>query len=124
MRKTPKDYEQAYIDICLKALSENRVKTPTSDYEEHHIQPITCGGLDNSENLVLVTPKEHFALHACLVEFLEDDELLSMSYALNMIHNTRKKNPDKYSNEKIHKKNKKRLSTLRAKKALEKKDKQ
>ena len=121
MSRTPKDYEQAYIDICLKALNENRVKTPTNDYEEHHIQPTKCGGLNNRGNLVLVTPKEHLALHACLVEFLEDEELLSMSYALNMMHNTRKKNPDKYSNENIYEKNKKRLSTLRAKKALEKK---
>jgi hypothetical protein len=41
-------------------------------YELHHILPSALGGLDRKENLVLLTPREHFVCHMLLPKMAID----------------------------------------------------
>lgn len=42
-------------------------------YKSHHIIPYSLGGTDSFENLVLLTAREHFIFHVCLIRFLKGD---------------------------------------------------
>lgn len=37
-------------------------------YEQHHILPSSLGGSDDSDNLVLLTPEEHYVAHQLLIK--------------------------------------------------------
>lgn len=60
------NYKKIYDAIIFKALTENRFKSVDNYYESHHIVPRCMGGLDESDNLVLLTAKEHFVCHHLL----------------------------------------------------------
>jgi hypothetical protein len=60
------DHRKIYEQIIAKAKSENRKKKNGYYYENHHILPKCLGGLDVKDNLVLLTPKEHFICHKLL----------------------------------------------------------
>jgi hypothetical protein len=63
------NYVKIYEKIIDNAKSQNRKKTKEgSIYESHHIIPKSVGGLNNKDNLVLLTPKEHYICHKLLVE--------------------------------------------------------
>ena len=59
-------YMKVYQAICLKAILNKRSKTDTVYYEKHHYQPKSLGGTEISQNLVLLTAKEHFICHFLL----------------------------------------------------------
>lgn len=59
-------YTRTYFTIINKSLSENRKRTDSRIYEEHHIVPKSCGGPNEDANLVLLTPKEHYVCHRLL----------------------------------------------------------
>jgi len=52
------DYEKIYERLI--ATRKNRTLIPGVYYEKHHIVPRALGGKDNKENLISLTPKEHF----------------------------------------------------------------
>lgn len=77
------NYKKIYRSIILKAKSENRTKSLDSYYEKHHVIPTfmfkhskrnksgcNCGELsgdhDDINNIVLLTPREHFISHVLL----------------------------------------------------------
>lgn len=65
------NYKNIHDNIINKAKSENRKKLNKDDenfiyYEKHHILPKCLGGLDNKNNLILLTAKEHFLIHKIL----------------------------------------------------------
>lgn len=69
------DYQRIYNQIINKSNLENRKKLKRDNknytyYEYHHIIPKCLGGLNNNENLVLLTAREHFICHKLLVENL------------------------------------------------------
>ena len=67
------NYQKHYNLLIDKAKFENRKKYLKSDlryiyYEKHHILPVCLGGLNNSENLICLTPEEHYLAHLLLVK--------------------------------------------------------
>lgn len=62
------NYKEIYDNIVWKAKSENRKKCDDIYYERHHIKPRSLfKELENDENnIVLLTPKEHFICHMLL----------------------------------------------------------
>jgi len=62
---------------------KNRI---TSGYtEKHHIVPRSLGGTNLKDNLVSLTPREHFIAHLLLTKMFDGDEKYKMYYAFNMI---------------------------------------
>jgi hypothetical protein len=59
------NYLKVYTQLIESAKSKNRSKK-TGYYESHHIVPKCMGGSDDSHNLVLLTPREHFIAHLLL----------------------------------------------------------
>lgn len=54
-------------------------------YENHHILPKSMGGSDDPDNLVWLTPKEHFIAHLLLVKWSSGQAKYKMKFALNMM---------------------------------------
>ena len=75
------DYHTVYKQICDRARSRER--EPGVYYEKHHVVPKCLGGTDNSDNLVLLTYREHFLCHALLVKMHTGQAYYKMLYALN-----------------------------------------
>lgn len=50
------------------ATQQHRIKKDDNYYESHHIIPKSLGGNNLSENIVLLTPKEHFITHLLLTK--------------------------------------------------------
>lgn len=59
------NYQKIHNDIIARA--QGRIKGEQY-YEEHHITPRSLGGTDDKENLVLLTPEEHYLVHQLLVK--------------------------------------------------------
>lgn len=59
-----------------------RRKSDDELYERHHIIPKCIGGNDDKENLVYMTPEEHYVAHQLLVKIYHNPSLV---YALNMM---------------------------------------
>lgn len=51
--------------------------------ERHHILPRSLGGSDDPENLVLLTPREHFVAHRLLVKMTTGIDKRKMTWALH-----------------------------------------
>jgi hypothetical protein len=80
------DYKAVHNDLIMKIKSENRTKKSGIYYEKHHIIPdfffknrkrkgpkgYLPGDPNYSNNLVLVTPKEHYLLHLLLYKIYKD----------------------------------------------------
>lgn len=62
------NYNKIYQNIIDNAKKQNRVKNKLFLYESHHIIPKSIGGTNEKDNLVLLTPKEHYICHRLLVE--------------------------------------------------------
>lgn len=76
----------------------NRINFPISKGENHHILPKSMGGSNEKENLVLLTPREHYICHLCLVKFTENKDYYKMLCAINsMSMNTLRKNNFNYN---------------------------
>lgn len=82
------DYQRHYDLLINRAKSRN-----ISGYtEKHHILPKCMGGGDEPENLVRLTPEEHFVAHQLLVKIYPEKRtlviaVLRMSYAENYVNN-------------------------------------
>lgn len=59
-------YYNFYFNIIKLAKSKNRIKDKDHYFESHHIFPKAFGGTNEKYNLVLLTAREHFIVHACL----------------------------------------------------------
>ena len=57
---------QRYIRFISTRRPPNQLKGRLQGYERHHILPRSLGGLDNKENLIKLTPREHFIAHLIL----------------------------------------------------------
>tara|TARA_B100000508_G_scaffold136063_1_gene128539 strand:+ start:1192 stop:1902 length:711 start_codon:yes stop_codon:yes gene_type:complete len=82
------DYRKHYLKLIENARLENRIKGEEY-FEEHHIQPRCMGGTDEKENLVLLTPEEHYIAHLLLVKMYPCEPKLL--YAANMMSNRNNK---------------------------------
>lgn len=77
----PNKYTNWYNLIISRAISRT---LPSSMYiEHHHILPKCLGGLNNKENIVQLTAREHFICHLLLPKMISDKLLKSkLAYAL------------------------------------------
>ena len=74
------NYQKLYSNIISKSIEKNRKKIKNGIYyERHHIIPKCLGGLNNIENLVLLTAKEHYICHKLLKEIYPNNS--SIFYA-------------------------------------------
>ena len=73
-------------------ITENAKQRTLDCYTEiHHIKPQSLGGLDTPDNLVKLTPREHFICHWLLVKMTTGQEHHKMLNALRMM---RAENPN------------------------------
>jgi len=63
----------------------DRVKQNNGELECHHILPRSLGGLNEHENLVLLTPREHYIAHWLLYKMHIGKERAKMAYAFFMM---------------------------------------
>lgn len=64
------ELEKEYYTICAYRKIH---PLPEDEYcEVHHILPRSCGGMDLSENLVRLTPEEHYRCHSMLPEIFKE----------------------------------------------------
>jgi hypothetical protein len=74
-------YTRVYNSIIERAKSRE-----TSNYtEKHHIIPKSLGGDDRDNNIVKLTPREHFICHRLLPRMLEGESKRKMTYALKIM---------------------------------------
>lgn len=79
-------YEKWYASITKNA--KNRSLDGYS--ERHHIVPRSLGGLDDKQNLVDLTAREHFICHWLLTKIHTGEARSKMIYALNGMKRTNK----------------------------------
>ena len=58
------NYKKIYENLILRA----KTRTLDSYTEKHHIVPRCMGGTDDEENLVRLTPEEHYLAHQLLIK--------------------------------------------------------
>lgn len=75
------NYKKIYTKLIEKAKSRQTTDIITG--EIHHILPRCLGGTDDKDNLVLLTPEEHFVAHLLLVKIHKGNNKLI--YAANMM---------------------------------------
>jgi hypothetical protein len=73
------NHKQIYQNIINKSKSQYRTKKE-SYFERHHIVPKSVGGDNSKENLVLLTPKEHFVCHHLLCFIYPDSKSLKFAF--------------------------------------------
>jgi hypothetical protein len=74
-------YTRWYLDLVSSR--QNRIKNENEYYENHHIIPKSLGGANNTENLVLLTAKEHFLAHWLLTKCVDTHHTFKMLKALH-----------------------------------------
>ena len=72
------DYKHHYNKLVARAKS----RVLRDYFETHHIIPKCLGGSNDRENLVALTPEEHFLAHQLLVKIYNNHKLV---YAANMM---------------------------------------
>lgn len=83
------NYKKIYLQLIEKAKNANRIKLNRTNenyvfYENHHIIPKAEGGLNTDENMVLLTPKEHYIAHLLLAKITGTK---SQIFAFNLMSN-------------------------------------
>lgn len=72
------NYKSIYTKLCDKG--KIKVKEPDTFYERHHIIPRSFGGNNSTENITVLTLKEHYIAHRLLVALYP--ESIKMQLAL------------------------------------------
>lgn len=92
-------YFNWYIKIIENAKKRNTLQ---ENYEIHHILPKSLGGLNNKQNLVKLTFREHFIVHILITKFTKNKDKIKMNKAVILMsgfHNRKiKTNSHTYSN--------------------------
>jgi hypothetical protein len=79
------NYQRVYDNLIAKA--KNRI---LEGYQEkHHIIPKCMGGGDNIENLIGLTPEEHFVAHQLLVKIYPNENKLIYACAAMVYHDSK-----------------------------------
>lgn len=75
------NYQKHYDSLINKAIVEKRKRYKKTDaryiyYERHHIIPRCLEGNNNTANLVLLTPEEHYLAHLLLIKIYPENHKL------------------------------------------------
>ena len=86
-------YYGIYTRLIARATSRqlttrNEAKSILGYVERHHIIPVSMGGKDSSDNLVFLTPREHFVCHMLLVRITSGQNHKKMIFAMNKMLNS------------------------------------
>lgn len=81
------NYQKIYDSIIYNAKNSNRKQFKKNHvnyvyYEKHHILPKCLNGNDDVENLVLLTPKEHYICHKLLTYIYLGDYKIMCAFSL------------------------------------------
>jgi hypothetical protein len=79
--------ENKYFKYYYSIINRAKSRVISGYTESHHIIPRSLGGLDNKENLVDLTAKEHFICHLLLTKITFGKNKRSMIFALNALSN-------------------------------------
>ena len=74
------DYKKIYNSLIEKAKIRNCIEDEY--YEKHHIIPRCLGGSDEKENLIKLTPEEHYVAHQLLVKIWPNENKLVFAAAM------------------------------------------
>lgn len=78
-------YTNWYHDIINSAREKVNSRSLYISLEKHHVIPRSLGGEDCDENLVPLTPREHFICHLLLTKMLVGEAKTKMVYALMLM---------------------------------------
>lgn len=94
------NYNKIYNQLIIKCKSRKSLGGYT---EQHHIIPKSLGGSDNSENLVVLSAREHFIAHYLLykIQHCNTTEWFKMATAFNMMR-TSSNNHQRYINSRLY----------------------
>lgn len=71
---------------CYFAIIEHRkAKGVPQFFEKHHIIPRSLGGSNDTNNIIALTPREHFICHLLLARFTEGVAKSKMTYAIQQM---------------------------------------
>jgi len=79
------NYEKIYNQIINHAKLRNLPNKKTRGFERHHIIPRSLNGTNDKNNLVDLTPREHFICHRLLV-FIHKNDKLAFSKMISALH--------------------------------------
>lgn len=85
-------YTRWYNNIIDRA----KLRNLTTYTEKHHIIPVSLGGTNNNDNLVVLTAREHYICHMLLTKMTVGKAKKSMTYALWMMTNAAAEHQDRY----------------------------
>jgi hypothetical protein len=71
-----------YIKIYEDLINRGKDRVMTSYKEKHHIIPRCLGGTDDPENLVFLSPEEHYVAHQLLVKIHNGNHALVKAAAM------------------------------------------
>lgn len=77
-------------NICYYKLIKSRKKLNrifSKKYQKHHITPKSLGGSDINENVILLTPREHYICHLLLLEMTKGKDRSKMFFAFFRFNN-------------------------------------
>ena len=92
------DYQKHYIKLIERSKNSNRKKLKRNSvnfiyYERHHIIPRCMNGNDDLNNIVLLTPEEHYLCHLLLIKIYPSN--YSLLHAAKMMCIGEKRNNNK-----------------------------
>lgn len=101
-------YTNWYISIITKAIQRGRdrkhLKQQYGYVELHHILPksFKCSDIDNTDNLVFLTAREHFLVHVCLTKMFTGIYKNKMVHALWRLKSKNQYQQHRYFNSKVY----------------------
>jgi hypothetical protein len=100
-----------HLSIYDSIISRAKQRDRLTEYQErHHIIPRCLGGSDDSDNLVLLTAREHFICHALLCYLNRDNHSVYSAFHLMQYHQS----GNRYVNSRVYNILKVRYSSLSA----------
>ena len=70
-----------YTKIYYNIINRAKNRSISGYTEKHHIIPRSLGGTNDTENIAILTAKEHFICHLLLIKMVEEDMKYKMVYA-------------------------------------------
>ena len=90
-------YTAIYYQIVERAKQRNHIKQPNDGYQTHHIIPRCIGGSNASNNLVVLTFKEHRVCHCLLIKMqLTKNAEIKMRHAYGFFNKSSRYNGPRY----------------------------
>lgn len=79
-------YTKVYYRIIDRSIQRNHLKERNDGYQTHHITPRCFGGTDSSDNLAVLTYKEHRVCHRLLIGMTAGANKHKMMYAYKLFN--------------------------------------